>query len=99
MRNNYNVITMETEIIKIGNSKGIRIPKAILEQCGLSGVVEMSINGDKIIISKPARKPREGWAEAIEADIKKHGAPEMLWSDGIVNEFDKTEWTWPDQPH
>lgn len=91
---------METDIIKIGNSKGIRIPKAILEQCGFNGVINMRVDGDKLVLFKPKRKVREGWAEAIKLDIKKHGIPELILPEGsIVNEFDKTEWTWPEKDH
>lgn len=88
----------EIDIIKIGNSQGIRIPKAVLEQCGFNGSLNMRVEGEAIILTKAkrkARKPREGWAEAIKRDIEQYGVPENLWPDGIVNEFDKTEWTWP----
>jgi len=92
----------EIDIIKIGNSQGIRLPKAVLEQCGFDGSLNMRIDGDSIILTKPKRKTRkvrEGWAEAIKKDIEKHGAPENLWPDDMINEFDKTEWTWPDEEH
>lgn len=86
----------EIDIIKIGNSRGIRIPKAILEQCGFNGKVTMQVRNNEIILTKPSRKPREGWAEAIERDIKKHGVPELLWPENMHDEFDK-EWTWPNE--
>lgn len=89
---------MQTNIIKIGNSKGIRIPKAVLESCGFNGTVEMQIAGDKLIITKPVRKPREGWVEELEESIKKYGVPEILMPD-FMNEFDKTEWTWDNESH
>lgn len=88
----------EIDIIKIGNSKGIRIPKAILEQCGFNGKVAMQVKGDEIILTKPTRKPREGWAEAIAQDIKKHGIPELLWPEDMKDDFDK-EWTWHNTGH
>ncbi|MEZ5690439.1 MAG: AbrB/MazE/SpoVT family DNA-binding domain-containing protein [Rickettsiales bacterium] len=87
---------MKVDIIKIGNSQGIRIPKAILKQCGFNGSVDLRVEDGDLVLAKPKRKPREGWAEAIEADIKKHGVPELLWPEDMINEFDKTEWTWPD---
>ena len=43
--NRYNVITMRTKLVSIGNSKGIRIPKAVIEQCELNDEVEMDIRG------------------------------------------------------
>lgn len=30
---------MQTKIVKIGNSQGIRIPKKVLEQCGFGSSV------------------------------------------------------------
>ncbi len=56
---------MKTKIIKIGNSKGIRIPKAILEQTELDEVVELEILEDHIII-RPIRKSRQGWNKAFK---------------------------------
>ena len=57
----YNVITMKTNIVKIGNSQGVRIPKLLLEESGLSTEVEMTIKNGKIIIaSAPKHKIDEG---------------------------------------
>ena len=57
----YNVITMKASIITIGNSKGIRIPKPLLEESGLSGDVELrAVKGEiKIIAIKPDLKISE----------------------------------------
>ena len=52
---------MTTHIIPIGNSKGIRIPKSVLEETGLEGEVELRVKGKELIITRK-RKPREGWA-------------------------------------
>ncbi len=54
---------MKTCIVRIGNSQGILIPQPLLEQSGLRGEVEISAQGDSLII-RPARKPRIGWATA-----------------------------------
>ena len=56
---------MKTNIVTIGNSQGIRIPKILLEQSKLSGEVELEVKGDSIVIL-PARRPRENWDEAFE---------------------------------
>jgi antitoxin component of MazEF toxin-antitoxin module len=57
----YNVITMKTSIITIGNSKGVRIPKPLLEESGLSGTVELKAVKGKISIvaGEPAKKVSE----------------------------------------
>ena len=50
----YNVITMKASIISIGNSKGIRIPKPLLEESGLSGTVELkAVLGEIKIVAAP----------------------------------------------
>ena len=57
---------MRAQIVQIGNSQGIRLPKALLEQTGLSGEVELKARDNEIVI-RPLRKPREGWDEAFRA--------------------------------
>jgi antitoxin MazE len=51
---------MKTRIIKIGNSQGIRIPKILLEQSGLSTEVELEVQDAQIVI-RSAERPRQGW--------------------------------------
>ena len=56
---------MQLDVIKIGNSKGIRLPQAILKQCGIESKVELEIENDYIII-KPMKTPRQGWEESFK---------------------------------
>lgn len=88
---------MKLDIIRIGNSKGIRLPKAVLEQCELGDEVELEVRGQEIVLRQPKRRPREGWGEAFAKAIEKHGPPEeeMLLGE-FPNEFDESEWTWPE---
>ena len=93
----YNVITrywlsMKVELVRIGNSRGIRIPKPILEQCGFESTVELRVENDRLIIAK-RRAPREGWEEAFRAASS---TPEKgLLLDGLpANQFDHEEWQW-----
>jgi antitoxin component of MazEF toxin-antitoxin module len=53
----YNVITMNTSIITIGNSKGVRIPKPLLKESGLSGEVDIRATKGKISIVAARPKP------------------------------------------
>lgn len=65
----------KTKITKIGNSKGVRIPKALLEQSNLKGEVELEAQPGKITI-RAKRKPREGWEKQIKQVIKDYGLEE-----------------------
>ncbi len=51
----------------MGNSQGVLIPKPILAQLGLEDEVDMVVKDDTLVIRKPQKKAREGWAEASQA--------------------------------
>ncbi|HEX4489260.1 MAG TPA: AbrB/MazE/SpoVT family DNA-binding domain-containing protein [Terriglobales bacterium] len=80
---------MKAELIKIGNSRGVRIPKALIEQCGLGTEVELRVEKDRLVIS-PQRRPREDWAAKFKAAAQHD---ELLMPVG-PNEFDLEEWQW-----
>ncbi len=52
---------MEARIIQIGNSRGIRIPKTMLEQAGMTDRVELSAEGNCIMITAGNALPRSDW--------------------------------------
>jgi antitoxin MazE len=81
---------MKTQIVTIGNSQGIRIPKILLEQSKLSGEVELEVRGESIIIM-PTRKPRQNWDETFRQANENDN--EIIGSD-VQNKFDKDEWEW-----
>jgi len=56
---------METSIIKIGNSKGLRLSKTILEKYNIKDKVELILEKGQIIL-KPIAKPRKDWDKAFE---------------------------------
>ncbi|MDO9130929.1 MAG: AbrB/MazE/SpoVT family DNA-binding domain-containing protein, partial [Anaerolineales bacterium] len=58
--------TVKTQIIKIGNSRGIRIPKLLIEHVGLGSEVEIAVERDRLII-RPTARPRTGWDEQFRA--------------------------------
>jgi antitoxin MazE len=82
---------MKTNIVTIGNSQGIRIPKVLLEQSKLSGEVELEVRGESIVIL-PSKKPRENWDEAFKQ--AKESGDEEIFGEDIQNEFDEEEWEW-----
>jgi antitoxin MazE len=83
---------MKTELVRIGNSRGIRIPKPIIEQCGLGETVEMRVENDCLIVS-PGRQPRQGWDDAFRASG--HAMhDELMLEIAEPSEFDQQEWRW-----
>lgn len=56
---------MEIPIIKIGNSKGLRLSKAILEKYNIKDKVQLILENNRIIL-KPIQSPRENWEAAFK---------------------------------
>lgn len=69
---------MKIAIRKMGNSQGVIIPKPVLTQLGLDSEAEMSIERGAIVLRKPRKGVREGWAEASEA-IAASGDDTLVW--------------------
>lgn len=82
---------MKTKLIRIGNSRGIRLPKPLIEQAGLGADIELQVHNDSIIISS-VRHPRSGWADAArQAAVR--GADALL--DPVTpTRFDDEDWEW-----
>lgn len=84
-----------TTLISIGNSKGVRIPKAIIEQAKLSDKeLEFKVLDEGLLI-KPVKHPRQGWKEQFEklpstATELKESDKEWLESDLAEDE----NWEW-----
>ena len=80
---------MEIDVVKIGNSRGIRIPQSILKQCKITDKVEMRVEGSRIVLEHP--RCREGWAEAFAS----LGAEQpQLLPEHSLSSFDDEEWDW-----
>ena len=60
---NY-IVVMKVALVKIGNSRGIRLPKPVLEQCGFQDELEMEVCNHELVIRR-AHSPREGWEKAF----------------------------------
>jgi len=84
-------ITIRSKLVKIGNSRGIRIPRPLLEQAGLTDEVELTVEGNKLVIH-PVRKVREGW-EAQYIAMAEQGDDRLL-DEGIASRFDEEDWQW-----
>ena len=86
---------MQTTLRKMGNSTGMIVPKALLDQLGLASGAKIDINveGGKFVAQPIARKVREGWEEAA----KRIGAAGLTEDDEDWLEFDEPidgEWEW-----
>ena len=78
---------MKVKVVAIGNSRGIRIPKAVLEQCAISHAVNLHSNGKRIVLTPVKEKPRQGWAEAAQK-MRRAGDDELLAPDVFPDEAD-----------
>ncbi|HXB27097.1 MAG TPA: AbrB/MazE/SpoVT family DNA-binding domain-containing protein [Gemmatimonadaceae bacterium] len=82
---------MRSRIVRIGNSKGIRIPKALLEEAQLKDEVDITVENGALVV-RPVRRVREGWAEAAR---QAHEAGEdVLLDEYTPLESDDTDWVW-----
>jgi len=82
---------VKTPIIKIGNSRGIRIPKVIIEQVGLGDEVEIDVQPDRLVI-RPTARPRYGWDEQFQA-MARHEDDQLL-DEPTQTRWDRSEWKW-----
>ena len=80
---------METAIIKIGDSKGVRLSKSILEPYNITEKVELILEKGRIIL-KPIEKPRKNW-EASFKQMKENNDDELLIDD-VFNDETLEEW-------
>lgn len=81
---------MQVSLIKIGNSKGIRLPKAVIEQARLEDEIDLEVQDGKVILSSPTQ-PRAGWAVAARA-CHESGQDDLSDWSGTLNDF---EGSWP----
>ena len=82
---------MKSRLIRIGNSRGLRLPKPLIEEAGLAEEVDVQIRGNALVITSP-RQPRADWAKAAQK-MRERG--EDLPLDGSANtQFDDGEWRW-----
>lgn len=84
---------MKTRIVAIGNSQGIRIPKPLLEQTGLSGEVEIRAEDGALVI-RPVKRPRDSWAAAFQK-MARRGDDALL--DDVapsLSHWDEGQWEW-----
>ena len=82
---------MKTHLIRIGNSRGVRLPKAIIAQAGLTEEVELGVRDGAIVIAR-ATSARSGWAAA--ASQMRQRDEDRLIDPPTPTRFDEKEWEW-----
>ena len=89
---NY-IVIMKANLVRIGNSRGVRLPKAAPRQCGFEDEVELEVHSRELVI-RPCGRPREGWKEAF-ARMSECGDDEIV---DFVAEggptWDDEDWEW-----
>ena len=79
---------MRARLVRIGNSRGLRLAKPLLEEAGLSDEVDIRAEARALIVT-PVRSPRAGWADAAA----RYG-PSPLLDPPVHTKFDDREWSW-----
>ena len=82
---------MKTKLVRIGNSRGIRLPKPLIQQAGLGTDIELQVQGNSIIISS-VRDPRSGWAAAARRAAVR--GEDALLDPVTPTRFDDEDWEW-----
>jgi antitoxin MazE len=84
---------MLTKIVPIGNSRGIRIPKAMLEQCGFGKEIDLQAKNGALVL-RAVKATRAGWADAF-GRMAAAGDDQLVQKDApAATQFDAEEWQW-----
>jgi len=82
---------MKTRLVHIGNSRGVRLPKIIIAQAGLTDEVELEVRDGAVVIARSI-PPRSGWADA--ARQMRQRDDDRLLDASTPTRFDEKEWQW-----
>ena len=82
---------MKARLVRIGNSRGVRLPKLLIEQAGLTEEVELEVRGNTVIIAAQ-KAPRAGWSDAARQLSARDG--DRLLDAPTPTHFDEAEWRW-----
>ncbi|MEM6738281.1 MAG: AbrB/MazE/SpoVT family DNA-binding domain-containing protein [Bacteroidota bacterium] len=85
---------MIVKLIQIGNSKGLRLPKAVIDKYDLDRELELIDTEDGILI-KPVSESRVGWeAKFLEANSEPGEDDDFSDFLSVTEDFDTKEWEW-----
>ncbi len=83
--------TVRTQLISIGNSRGLRLPKPMIEQVGLVREIEIQVEEDHLVI-RAADRPRQHW-DAQFRSMAERGDDRLL-DEPAPTSFEDQEWQW-----
>lgn len=81
---------MQIEVVRIGNSKGIRIPAYVLKECNIKDRIELEVKDGKIIIT-PVDRPRKGWSRKFK-EMHINGDDKSIINDSVGLKAEDREW-------
>ena len=79
---------MKITVRKIGNSRGVLIPAALLAACRIEREIELHVDEGRLVMA-PVRAPRAGWFDNLAAEKEVAGA---RWPDVLPG--DDKDWAW-----
>lgn len=82
---------MKIRLVQIGNSRGVRLPKPVIEEAGLDDEVELQVRDGAVII-RALRDPRSGWEDAAQELRSNSG--DLLLDPPTPTRFDEEDWEW-----
>jgi antitoxin MazE len=87
---------MRTNLVRIGNSHGVRLPKALIAAARLGPEIDLElVDGTLVLRAAPeAVHPRAGWEQAFQADPGPLTRDERDWIDADLSSVSEKDWTW-----
>lgn len=84
-------LNIKLQIVQIGNSLGVRIPKALLKQCGFKDSIIVKVENNRLVLI-PDNEPRRGWGNVFK-EMAQVGDNKLVDADR-ESTFDRDEWEW-----
>jgi len=84
---------MRAHLVRVGNSRGLRLPKPLLRQAGLEGDVEIDVERNALVI-RPVRRARAGWDDAFARMARRGDDRPMDITEAPTTRWDEDEWRW-----
>lgn len=82
---------MKTRLVRIGNSRGLRLPKPLIEEAGFKDEVEVTLRDGALVITS-AEHPRARWGAAVQLLLERR--EDYVIGEPTPTRFDAEEWEW-----